>query len=1217
MLKITSSLLAAMLTFSLCAQRSAKYNSLFWEITGNGMKKPSYLYGTMHVSNKVAFHLSDSFFIALKNVDEVALETNPEQWLEELYGKPKNKVEITFRQPQSSGSIYKNAFYLSIPGNRELKGVLKYNPNIINSLLYRKYDGNDNFEENTYLDLFILQTGKKYGKAIASLEDYTYSQTLVSLASESMNENEEDRLSYNKRSKILKGSSYTDIMEDAYRRGDLDYLDSISRVFYPSKNYHKYMLDMRNEIMVRGMDSIMKLHPLFTGVGAAHLPGEAGVIKLLQKKGYKVRPVFLSNEVDTKMKEESEKINHPVTFTTFTDPDSVFSVEVPGKMYDVGRYKSHKYFLYPDMVNGCFYLVMCVQNYNALLGLKPGDQQKKLDSLLFENIPGKILKKTPFVTTTGYNGYDIENVTKRGDYQFYKIIFTPAQLIVVKVNGNGDYARGKEATRFLNSFVLHEVKSKNFKKHSFSHCGASVYMPEHLQKQSNQDFNFKTATSFITNGLDENGRQYVFMQASYPDFKYLEEDTFELNMISESFCKEQNFKLKSRKLVKGNFPTLQFSASYLNNEFTGRIVLAQPFYYMLLTNSKDKNSEKFLNSLEISSPAGNSDFETLVDSTLFFKVNTVKMVHKTRKYLQPYETKKLTPAKMESEPKKYYFTRTHYFTSPETNETVEVDVIRFSKYQYYANSDTFWTRRFNKYTYKNDLVLKEKKVIPGKGIEEAYCTYTDTNTSQQINLRMILKGEVLYVLRSNCDAARPCSKFVTEFFRSFEPTDTLIGTSIYRSKAKEFFNDLYAKDKPTYLCAREALKNGDVNFMDADDSILIANINRKEFNGLPPQYKKILLNELSWSKNPQMHVQLKKLFMNYNDSSDVQIILLQGLARLKTEAASKELIDLLINETPPLNAADESMDILYPYFDTIQLVKHLFPRLLDLTRYAEYKATIHKLLAYGVYNGVIKKEDYLSYKPFLLKECRDEIKRQFSNEKESGYASNNAEDTKEKPAERDVFVYSENNSASLFGNDHLYALYILVEPFGDEPAVRALLEKAERLQAGPTKVPIISYLLSRNIGFKDSVINALAASPQTRLFWYSRLEKYGLQNKFDKKYLNQADFAYAMVFGDMKINPAEDTVKFIEKRLVSFKNHHGYAYFYKVKEKESNYNLYAAGVFPVDQKKIAVRDVLAADKKSIEKGDTEKEIIDDMVESIRLKNRKRVKTSFSYNYYDQ
>src|SRR5512138_837205 len=64
--------------------KADKYPSLLWEITGNGLSKPSYLFGTMHVSSKMVFHLSDSFYIGIKNADVVALETNASTWQEDL-----------------------------------------------------------------------------------------------------------------------------------------------------------------------------------------------------------------------------------------------------------------------------------------------------------------------------------------------------------------------------------------------------------------------------------------------------------------------------------------------------------------------------------------------------------------------------------------------------------------------------------------------------------------------------------------------------------------------------------------------------------------------------------------------------------------------------------------------------------------------------------------------------------------------------------------------------------------------------------------------------------------------------------------------------------------------------------------------------------------------------------------------------------------------------
>ena len=52
----------------------------------------------------------------------------------------------------------------------------------------------------------------------------------------------------------------------------------------------------RNEIQANSIDSILKRSSLFVGVGAAHLPGNRGVIELLRRKGYKLRPIYMGSK---------------------------------------------------------------------------------------------------------------------------------------------------------------------------------------------------------------------------------------------------------------------------------------------------------------------------------------------------------------------------------------------------------------------------------------------------------------------------------------------------------------------------------------------------------------------------------------------------------------------------------------------------------------------------------------------------------------------------------------------------------------------------------------------------------------------------------------------------------------------------------------------------------------------------------------------------------
>src|SRR5262249_41969515 len=90
----------------LFSQSSKKYPALLWKISGNNLKKPSYLYGTMHVSNRVAYYLSEQFFEALKGVDVVGLETNPGEWL----GNMERTGELS-ELNQFRGGAYNQDFY--------------------------------------------------------------------------------------------------------------------------------------------------------------------------------------------------------------------------------------------------------------------------------------------------------------------------------------------------------------------------------------------------------------------------------------------------------------------------------------------------------------------------------------------------------------------------------------------------------------------------------------------------------------------------------------------------------------------------------------------------------------------------------------------------------------------------------------------------------------------------------------------------------------------------------------------------------------------------------------------------------------------------------------------------------------------------------------------------------------------------------------------------
>jgi hypothetical protein len=120
----------------------------------------------------------------------------------------------------------------------------------------------EDFEEDTFLDLYIFQTGRKLGKKAAGVEDYYESQKLVLEAYADMAKEKK------KRTIDLDADLAANIgekLQNAYRRGDLDLMDSLDLLMERSDAFREKFLYRRNEIQANSIDSIIRNTSLFTG----------------------------------------------------------------------------------------------------------------------------------------------------------------------------------------------------------------------------------------------------------------------------------------------------------------------------------------------------------------------------------------------------------------------------------------------------------------------------------------------------------------------------------------------------------------------------------------------------------------------------------------------------------------------------------------------------------------------------------------------------------------------------------------------------------------------------------------------------------------------------------------------------------------------------------------------------------------------------------------
>jgi hypothetical protein len=139
---------------------------------------------------------------------------------------------------KNSGYTSGRGFYqkfLNIPEYRlELyQSLLAPQDRLLNQLLYRYNFGQENYEETTYLDMFIFQSAKKNEKPIFSLENLQESFFLAEYAN--LPDEDEDKSGRNQ----YRSSGQGNQLEKFYLERNLDALDSlISKDF--SKNYRKY-----------------------------------------------------------------------------------------------------------------------------------------------------------------------------------------------------------------------------------------------------------------------------------------------------------------------------------------------------------------------------------------------------------------------------------------------------------------------------------------------------------------------------------------------------------------------------------------------------------------------------------------------------------------------------------------------------------------------------------------------------------------------------------------------------------------------------------------------------------------------------------------------------------------------------------------------------------------------------------------------------------------
>ncbi len=1173
-------------------QKTTKYPSLLWEITGNGLKKPSYLFGTMHVSSKLAFHLADSFYLGIRNADVVALETNPESWQEDMskYDLSNNRYENydTYRSgyrtvPNDYLSINTLKFYKY---EKKIERALYSNPSAINNLLYRSY-GNEtsDFEEDTYLDMYIYQCGKKWGKKVAGVEKYGESMKLMM---EAYKDAAKDR--YMKERSYDNEDGYSsNKLQEAYRSGNLDWLDSINKYNSFSAAFDEKFLYRRNEIQASSIDSILKSgQSLFVGVGAAHLPGSRGVIEMLRRQGYRLRPVKMGAR-DSQHKNQVEKVRVAVRFTTQVADDGLYKVDIPGKFYKFGEDPSLDQRQYADMANGSYYMVTRITTNAWMWGHNSSNVAKVVDSLLYENIPGKIITKTKIVRN-GYTGIDLTNKTRRGDIQRYNIFITPFEIVIFKMSGTGDYVKnGEEAKKFFGSIQLKEYKSTEtasggWKKYSPSYGGFSIDMPHepHIGNDGSWIFDAEDKTS---------NTQYRVIRTDIHNYHFAEEDTFDLRLMAESFeASEFIDKQESRKqTVYNGYPALDCRYKDKNgNIFLARFIIQGPHYYTLVAHGKQEtgNMKRFLNSFEIKPFTYATSIERR-DTSLYYSVNSPVFPEPAKEKLDiPRYNFDNEDEQAEDKQLENGAFRSKIITNDSTGEKIFVSFFKLHRYSYIKDSALLNDKnQASLFADSSGIVkLKKKLELPG-GMKVWENIITDTGSSRVIWSKTFYKNGIGYAIITQSDTLSRPSSFVRSFFDSFIPADSLQGSDPFSKKTNLFFADFMSSDS---AANKRAVKNIYGVKMDSTDlpqlKKAISSLSWKEKKYLDT--KKLLIGKLEDIPAKQASDYLKELYYAAGDTLDLQHSALEVLLQQRTQYAFNLFRDIVINEPPVLNTSsgNESADYLSSFnsetnalsrrfsydngnfmdelHDSLLLTRTILPDLLPLLNLDDYKSSMMQLLAAMVDSNLLKPKEYDLYFSKFLIEAKQELKKQAIAEKQK--AIKKAEQKKEDKKNLNM-LYGREDENNL-GNEKLRLYATLLLPYWEtnaavQPLFKQLLSSTDKR----LKYSILLLLLRNDKPCPDSLVNFFAAMDEYRYELYSDLEGIGKQEKFPAQYNNHIDLGKSKLLDGIAYDKP-DSLVYLDRLTAEVKNRKGFIYFfkYKTRKDDAGWKLATVGLVPED-----------------------------------------------------
>lgn len=1155
--------------------------TLFWEISGNGLTKNSYVYGTMHVNDKISYHLSDTFFTKLLAADMVANESDPETWdeIEEL---------ISENELVASEKFY-SEFYLNPITKDNILPLFQTKYNYFDKLLSGINEQNADYQENTVLDSFIYQTGKKYNKKTVGLENAK--QSMISIMKVNGNDAQPKDENRQVLMKLLKNKNYYEVMKDYYREKDITMLDSLSKLVI-SKKAHEALIVNRNIVMVKSIDSLAKTGSLFSAVGAAHLGGKKGIITLLRDKGYTVTPIFdLITESGEKEKKKIEDFFPNPNFVSLATKDQMIQMALNSKIIQTGEDIGS-----PDFTNGG---VTNIKRIPLNYFLKKEDKQfdhKTLDSLFFENIPGNIIEKKYFVEESA-KVYDIKSTTKTGNTQHYRFYITPLEIIGISMTGVGTYVRQYENEVF-NAIKLKSFKS-SWERITPEKGGFSIEVPHFNSVAGNSQ---KANNNIKIQAYNKEDNSYYFLtEKTLNDTELLENSSYEQRQIHYEFYLQHETDSLNTSFDKQK-QSFESSSKIGDRKINLKTFIKGDKYYLLgAVNANEKNCNNFFNSFTFEKSIEEAVTKTLTDTIANFKIDIPEKQNQRlflKLFPQNFKTKNTflsnrTDFAFKSDSGKNINLIYYKYSKYESVNTIDSIKVNFRKFflkdedyfaenynyddeydedRYYDNESSLlkiavnskkgfsksqWSKltkdKENTYEMLNESVVFDKE----KNTHTFNALVSKSNSTQAIKYKILFKEDSYYMLSTLVDKNyKNDDAFIEKTFHSLETTSKS-KFSVFDNKIAVFIADAKSEKDTIRYSAFKSIYELDI--VKKDFESVKEFINTFKFKETETDAIGTLIEKIGFITDPKVVEFLEEYYKKDKTKTTLQISVLNALANQKSKLGYKKILELLEYDLPISDEQYEINSLFNRFTQDPENSKELFPKIFQFYTINEYNGPIIEFCNSLLDTNFVQTKKINSYKKMILTNAKLEYKRVLSwneknnHNKEEKYTTENIDDIVDEAADTAVEAVVENTDDE--DEDYNYVNDIapvsdlinyinLLYHFPTESSISDLIQKIKQLDIEQLNLELLRLDIINN-KINDEEIQKTLYNPKTK---YAAIQLLINNNKKELVTFKDDEIAEAALINFVN-SQEKDSIAFLEKRIVDLKDKKVTFYFYEIEKK--------------------------------------------------------------------